>query len=321
MKDLLVKFSDRSLLRRIPQWRVDRFACAFVFDSSVHIATGRSDDPIGDCVAQFEQMGCFDRTWFRLVLISVPPGRRRPIDVAPLKRKFGDCENYGQWESELNDCALGFDPALAPNEVRVLMVQFMSEHWPSRAEYDLRFALESFLPARIEAARMALSEFVDDPGNFTCPEGQAAFRYVAEEPLKPACKVPMGRSWRTIRAVCEKLLAGGWNPEGFAREICEECECLSWDEEEEIGAIWENQIRLLKWAIAHGADPNHVLNGRSCLDVVEEDIETLLARKTTRPTTERLAFLTAFRETLLKAGARTRKDIRAEPSPVWWTVG
>jgi hypothetical protein len=321
MKDLLAKFSDSSLLRRIPQWRIDRFASAFVFVSSVHVATGRGDDPIGDCVAQFERMDCFDRTWFRLVLISVPPGRRRTIDVAPLKRKFEDCENYGQWESELNDCALGFDPSLAPDEVRVLMVQFMSEHWPSRAEYDLRFALESFLPSRIEAARRALSEFVGNLDNFTCPEGQAAFRYDAEEPLKPACKVPVGRSWRTIRAVCVKLLAGGWNPDGFAREICEEGEDMAWDEEDEIGAIRENQVRLLKWALAHGADPNHVLNGQSCLDVVEEGIEMLLATKTARPKTERLALLTSFRETLLKAGARTRKAIRAEPSPIWWAVG
>ena len=319
MKDLLAKFSDGSLLRRIPQWRIDRFASAFVFASSVHVATGRGDDPIGDCVARFERMDCFDRTWFRLVLIFVPPGRRRPIDVAPLKRKFEDCENYGQWESELNDCALGFDPSLAPDEVRVLMVQFMSEHWPSWAEYDLRFALESFLPSRIEAARRALAEFVDNPDNFTCPEGQAAFRYDAEEPLKPACRVPMGRPWRTIRAVCERLLADGWNPEGFAREICEE---RVWDEDEkEIGAIRENQVRLLKWALAHGADPNRVLNGQSCLDVVNEDIETLLDWKTARPKTERLALLTAFRETLLKAGARTRKELRAEPSPILWAVG
>ena len=103
-----------------------------------------------------------------------------------------------------------------------------------------------------------------------------------------------------------------------------------------MAAIRENEVRLLKWAIAHLDDPNFVRNGKSPLDALAEEEELLrkldsdptldsfpkerrfeLAFAKKGPVGERLRLVGELRAAILRAGAKPGAELPAATWPVY----
>lgn len=298
-------------------YRLAEFDCAFTYIYCAYSARARGTKAIAKCFRDFAWMECFYSTWQRLILVSVSPSRREPLDVQVLVR---GCAAIPEWEPT-GDFAVGFDDSLAADEVRVFMVQYFADHWPSLMEDHIWNELDSYVPARIRAATAEWQQYVGDAGNFTSAEGQAAYKLIAP-PFTPAARVPVGRSWRSIERACRMLTAAGASLEDFAWRICWEgwSDC---DEEKETTAVADNLERLLEWALAHGSNPNHVSLGMTCLDAVEEGISPLEKKATRTPKKGMSAAFSSarrLRERILAAGGRHRAEVLADQSPVWLEI-
>ena len=309
----VVPMFGRAQVKSENEYRLAEFESAFTYIYCAYAARTRGANAIAKCFRDFAWMECFGSTWQRLILVSVSPRRREPLDVQVLVRGYAAVP---EWDPT-GDFALGFDESLAEDEVRVFMVQYFADHWPSQTEFYIWDELDSYVPARIRAAVDAWRRYVEDADNFTSAEGQAAYKLEASKPLKPAARVPVGRSWKSIERSCRMLAAAGASLEDFAWRICWDG-CNSCDEEKETAAVADNLVRLLEWALAHGSNPNHVSLGMTCLDTLEEEIVFLeRPRDLSKETPAALGLARRLRERVLAAGGKRRAEVLTNCSAVW----
>ena len=311
----VVPLFGRAQVKQENAYRLAEFDCAFTYIYCAYSARARGTNAIAKCFRDFAWMECFGSTWQRLILVSVSPSRREPLDVQVLVR---GCAAIPEWEPT-GDFAVGFDDSLAEDEVRVFMVQYFADHWPSLMEDHIWNELDSYVPTRIRAATAEWQQYVGDARNFTSAEGQAAYKLIATHPFTPAARVPVGRSWRSIERSCRMLAAAGASLEDFAWRICWEgwSDC---DEEKETAAVADNLERLLEWALAHGSNPNHVSLGMTCLDALEDEIgplENAVVRAPQPGIPEALRLARRLRERVLAAGGKRRTEVLANRSAVW----
>lgn len=336
-RDVRPFIEARSGIRDIHPVDLADFDSAFTYIYSAYSARAAGPDAVVECLRSFRDMGCFNSTWSRLILLSVSPKRTDRLDVTALFRVVDEESVKGRWGYSFRPTgafAAGFDDALAPDEIRIFLVQYFSDHWPAKCEYHLGEALQTW---NLRALKKALDEtdaFAEDASNFRTPAQQAAFRLQNEEPPDLDPIVPPGRSWRSLRGFCQYMWDEGWEPDGLARDICS----VHWSRntDEETAAIRDNEVRLLRWALAHGDDPNFVRNGRSCLDALAreenllrqlgpnldkssfpEDLRSELSLAEPGSTDERLRLVRELRAVLLRAGAKPGAELPALTLPVY----
>lgn len=312
--DVLPMFAAGSQLRVENTYRLAEFDCAFTYIYSAYAARRKGRNALAACFRDFAWMGCFESTWERLILVSVSPRRRKPLDVRVLVRGLKDVP---EWEPT-GDFAVGVDESLDEDEMKVFMVQYFADHWPSRGEFRRWEVLDNYIPSQIRAMELAWRKHVEDSDNFTSKEGQAAYLLEASVPPKPAERVPKGRAWRNIERTCRMLEEWGAPLEDFATRICDSG--WEWDEERDIAAVADNTVKLLEWALAHGSNPNHADHrscGRTCLDVLEEIIATEEKRSPERRHPECLELASRMKELVVAAGGKRRAEILADRTPVW----
>jgi hypothetical protein len=309
--DVLPMFAAGSQVRKENTYRLAEFDCAFTYIYSGYVARSKGRAALAKCFRDFAWMDCFGSTWQRLILVSVSPQRRKPLDVRVLVRGLKDVP---EWEPT-GDFALGFDESLAEDEVKVFMVQYFADHWPSWAEDSRWDAVGSYIPSRIKREEEAWRRYVDDPANFTSAEGQAAYLLEASVPPAPSECVPKGRSWRNIERTCRMLVERGASLEDFAWRICDSG--WSCSVEKDIAAVADNTQRLLEWGVEHGSNPNHVELGSTCLDVLDEIIEREENSPPERRQQECLKLAFRLRDVVLAAGGKRRAEILADRTPVW----
>ena len=332
-RDVRPFIEGRSQIRTIHPLDLATFECDFTYIYSAYSMRASGERAVLDCLAGFRDMGCFDSTWSRLVLVSVSPKRTERLDVTPLFRVVDEEAVQGRWGYAFRPTgafAAGYDDSLAPDEIRIFLVQFFADHWPARCEYALGEALHKW---SIPALKRALDEtdaFAEDASNFRSPAQQEAFRLECDEPPDPETVVPAGRSWRSSRGFCQYMWDEGWAPDGLVGNVC----AHPWAEETEeaTAAIRENEVRLVKWALSHGDDPNFVRDGRSCLDALarEENRLRILGSAVDKaslpqdlhfaqegPVVERLRLVGELRAAILRAGAKPGAELPALTLPVY----
>ena len=337
-RDVRPFIEARSAIRDIHPVDLSDFDSDFTYIYSAYSARATGPDAVVECLRSFRDMGCFNSSWRRLVLLSVSPKRTDRLDVTALFRVVDEEAVKGRWWGysfrPTGAFAAGFDDALAPDEIRIFLVQYFSDHWPAECEFHLGEAIQTW---NLRALKRALDEtdaFAEDASNFRSSAQQAAFRLQNEEPPDLHPIVPPGRSWRSIRGFCQYMWNEGWEPDGLARDICS----VHWSRktDEETAAIRDNEVRLLKWALAHGDDPNFVRDGRSGLDdlareenllrqlgpildegSLPEDMGSELTFAKSGPVDERLRLVRELRAVLLRAGARPGAELPALTLPVY----
>ena len=313
----VVPLFRRAQVKQENAYRLAEFDAAATCTRCAYSARARGPKALERCFRDFAWMECFGPPWQRLVLVSVAPERRAPLDVRVLVR---GCAAVPGWEPE-GDFAVGFDGALEGDEVRVFMVQYFEDHGLSLPEDRLWRALDSYVPSRIRAAEAEWRRYAEDAGNFASAEEQALCRLEASLAPEPSSRIPAGKSWRSIERTCRMLEAEGASPADFAWNIC----CSGWhrDDEKETAAVAGNLVRLLEWALAHGSDPNRVHLGMTCLDVLDKGIGILekpdaSAAEPERP--EALRLVRRLRDRVLAAGGKRRAEWLADRSPVWLEI-
>ena len=337
-RDVRPFIEARSAIRDIHPVDLSDFDSHFTYIYSAYSARATGPDAVVECLRSFRDMGCFNSSWRRLVLLSVSPKRTDRLDVTALFRVVDEEAVKGRWWGysfrPTGAFAAGFDDALAPDEIRIFLVQYFSDHWPAECEFHLGEALQTW---NLRALKRALDEtdaFAEDASNFRSSAQQEAFRLQNEEPPDPDPIVPPGRSWRSIRGFCQYMWDEGWAPDGLAWDICS----VQWSgkTDEEAAAIRDNEVRLLKWALAHGDDPNFVRDGRSCLDALAreedllrqlgpnldkgsfpDDMDSELTFAKSGPVDERIRLVRELREILLRAGAKPGAELPALTLPVY----
>lgn len=312
--DVTPMFASASQVRKENAYRLAEFDCAFTYIYCAYGSKRAGKNALSRCVRDFAWMGCFGSTWERLILVSVSPRRWEPLDVRALVRGLKDVP---EWEPT-GDFAVGFDESVDEDEVKVFMVQYFADHWPSREEFRRWDVLDTYIPSQIRAMEVAWRKHVEDSANFTSKEGQAAYLLAASVPPKPTERVPKDRAWRNIERTCRMMEEWGASLEDFATRICDSG--WDWEEERDIAAVADNTVKLLAWALAHGGNPNHADHGscgRTCLDVLEEIIATEKKRSPERRHPERLKLARRLKKLVLAAGGKRRAELLADRTPVW----
>lgn len=115
--DVLPLFASAAQVRKENAYRLAEFDCAFTYIYDAYIAHGQGPDALETCFRDFEWMDAFKSSWERLILVSVSPCRKKPLDVRALVRGL---EEAPDWEPT-GDFAVGFDESLSEDEVRVFM--------------------------------------------------------------------------------------------------------------------------------------------------------------------------------------------------------
>ena len=312
--EVLPLFAAASQIRKEDTRQLAEFDCAFTYIYSAYIARAKGPDAVAECFRDFAWMDCFKSSWMRLILVSVAPDRKEPLDVRTLIRGVEDIPDW----VPLGHFAAGYDASLAEDKVKVFMVQYFADHWPTSGERAIDDARESYSLDAIREAQESWIREIENPENFTSAKGQAAFRLDASLPLEPAPVVPAGLSWNTIEEVCRTLLEKGATLQWFALGICS----VQWPymEESEVAAIAENQVRLLEWALAHGSPPNTVDYDETCLDLLEGKIAWWSASDKPEKYRERLALARQLRERIIAAGGKRREALLQDRTPVWMEI-
>ena len=303
-------FKRKSQVRQENAYQLAEFDCAFTYIYCAYSARARGPNAVEKCFQDFAWMECFKSSWSRLILVSVASQRQAPLDVRVLVRGSAAVP---EWEPT-GDFAVGFDESLEEDEVRVFMVQYFADHWPSQMEFHVGYELDSYVPARVRVAADEWRRYVEDAENFTSAEGQAAYRLEATIPLEPSPIVPAGRPWRSIEQVCRMLVDRGATLRRFASEICGRCIYL---DETEIAPIADNQVRLLEWALAQGSNPNEVDCDGTCLDALDSHLAWLESRPKEKALPGSLALTRELRARIVAAGGKRRDELLADRTPVW----
>ena len=320
--DVRPLFERNSQLQTISAGKLDRFEDEFTYIYSAFSAKARGKDAVRQCLFEFKKMGCFETSWSRLLLVTLSPSRTKPLDVSLL---HGEIDDIAGWDAYYDnrwvpdgDFAAGYDESLAPDEIRIFMVQYFWDRAPTSQEWKLWAALESYSLERIEQARNDLLGFARNPANFKNEHQRESFLAECNQPIQPSEIVPPGVTWEDIQAVCEKLFGEGASMRMLARKICELGLCRL--DGKNISVVADNVVRLMEWALGRGADPNIIFERQTCLDAVQWRIDRAQSSNSDDNREDWMDLLKRLRALILSAGGKTHDEITRETPPVFLNV-
>jgi len=113
--------------QRFPADAFHRFNGWDTYIYRAYIAHGKSSNPMGDCVRQLHEMRCYSTSWSYLDKVLTNENTRlSEQELELLQFAASDCETGGQ-----TTIGYGIDNKLADGEVKVLHIEYFSDHWPN----------------------------------------------------------------------------------------------------------------------------------------------------------------------------------------------
>ena len=150
----------------------DDFYSRDTYIYSAYIAKGKGKNCIEDCLDQFQKMGCYNSSWLYITRVWVSPKSSIPFDkIGKLWTKFKNLQlgrsslkkkiNF----QDLTNIAVGIDPSLAADEIRMMQVIYFRDRWPSSKEFQWSDALKKHSLDDLRQAYADIQLLYDDIRN------------------------------------------------------------------------------------------------------------------------------------------------------------
>ena len=255
----------------------------------------RSDRPLEDLLSQFAAMGAHTNSWYYLIGIRVPAGY--VMDAGQIRHLRHYFETLPSRTLGLK-VSITVDPALKVDEVDALMVTFYNESMP---EVDWIEEFNEWTLAEIlEKYRGMTDEEKKDRGMFSCP-----FYNIRYSPK---------RRWRESEKVLD-WFRGKYPDCVDLMHSYGDLRPFFYKEPRELRYI----MRVIRWALSRGGNPNIVKHGETAMDRVREALSKswkkdkwIRQHVSEEDFLKRRAVVVEIRDLLAANGAKTLAQLRAE---------
>lgn len=250
----------------------DDFYSEDTYIYSAYIAKGKGNNCIEDCLSQFRKMDCYESSWSYITRVWVSPKSNVPFDkISKLWTKFKNLKLGGYsikqkiGFQDLTNIAVGIDPLLAENEIRMMQVIYFRDRWPCHEEFEWEDALRKGslddLKRTYADIQMLYDEIRQEDKNYAewlvkdilsgSISGNAKPRWAWEE------EVEIYNYLHSIGHGCTTTLS-----KMFAK--------LAKKKSKMTKSQADFLLKKTEWLLAHGSDVNAVVDKRTPLDIVSD---------------------------------------------------
>lgn len=284
---------------------LELFDSDFSYEFSVYQARTRSTEPVEDLLRQFDELGAHYNSWHYLVGIRVPRGYVMPAgQIRFLRRYF---ESLPSRTLSLKVSVIE-DDSLPAGEVTALMVTHYHERcWPAPFEFDWT---DSFNECTLE-------EIIEKEKDLIRTIREEVLQQYQEEVYKDQFISPFynvrycsRRRWRDSRKVLDWFRER--NPE-CVDNIHSFIESIIFPQYSRIGSM-EYALRVLRWALDGGGDPNRICDGKTPLDRIDEVLNNGWDEESGDGIAHferKIGIVRKTRNLLVKHGAKALSELRA----------
>lgn len=299
--ELIETLSDSCTELSLDEKCLERFNNNFSYEFSGYLAFSNSQNPLIDCMKQFNELGAHDNTWHYIFKIITAKGHtigpeelrewryylETDIDPRPLSYTIG----------------LGESEDLEPGEVNVIMITHYNERcWPGAFE-------QSWID---DAMTDPLDELKQKEKVLKKTILASVKKEFRDEVLQDQYKTPFwnirytGRPWKESEKVLNYLADKFPGHKTFTHFfLCHIDDSFFKDETDIIDQL-RFSANVLKWAAKKGCEFNIIEDGHTVLDKIYE----CLNRKDYHE--ERKLVINEVTPFLIRMGAKTLKQIRQE---------
>lgn len=286
----------------------------FSYEFSAYQARTWSSSPIEDLMNQFYRLGAHSNSWHYLIGLSIPTGHSIPADQIRYLRHY-----FETLESRTLSLKVSIkeDSSLSEGEVVALMVTHYNERcWPAMFEFDW---IDDF-------NHCTLDELVKKEQKLKASIREQVKKEYREEVYEAQFAVPFynvryysGRSWKESKKVLDWFL--GHNPHG-ADNMDSFVEKIEYFYIRSTVGELEYLYRVLNWALSNGGDPNKIVNGKTCLDRIEETLSCSWeksgwdTRESISHFNRKIGIIEKCRDLLINRGAKTLAQLYSEESTI-----
>lgn len=281
---------------------LDRFYSRDCYIYSAYIAKGKGKNCIEDCLSQFRKMDCYESTWAYITRVWVSPKSSIPFDkISKLWTKFKNLK-LGKYSikqkisiQDLTSIAVGVDPSLAEDEIRMMQVIYYEERWPPYyAETDWEDAVKK---GSLEDLKRAYTKV-----QMVCNEIRKNDKSYADWLIRDILsgsisgKVKPQWTWEEEVEIYNYLYSIG---HGCTTTLSKMFAKLA--KEKITKSQADFLLKKTEWLLAHGSNVNAVVDKRTPLDIVSDP--SVLVEP------EAMELWTKIAETVKAHGALSSKEL------------
>lgn len=294
-KDVSLLFQDCDVIPA-PKNGLRHFLLKTTYIYAGFIASSKSKTPIQDCIKQLLTLCDFNVGWWFIFKIQTNKNTKLPAgEIDHLRYVVEDTQNSIDF---IDFIAWGTDDNLEDGEVRITMIRYFTDHWPSEAELAIDqqyLTINEF--EEIKAAIREQYQQLVESGKLSQKEADD----IVNEELSPGhigTGVSEWVSWNQSQKLLEYKYTLGYDTKYMIHSLCQE---MAYSNAHMLKKI----KNALVWAYEHGSDINAISYNKTGLEEINDSFYYGC-----RKTKKQKELLQAIRTWMLEHGAKSRNDVR-----------
>ncbi len=268
----------------------------FSYEYSLYFANVQGENPLEECMRQFNAMDAFDNSWYYVVKLWQAPGEYVSAkDLRNFRKALKKTRQLGNLV-----IGVGHDEALKPGEVRMMLITHYYERcWPQAFEYEWARKCRTLSIKELKEAVPELRQAID---NVVLDKYKEEVFLDQMRDVIVDLEFNPSLSWEEAESALDFFYQQGSPCKHVVRPFLLVAEKKALSKKNDAVAFY---LRAVMWALNHGADVNGSSNRQSSLDVVRK----LISKSALAPIKDKLREVEAE---LLKRGAKTKAELDDE---------